>query len=80
MITFDMGDPEPEVEGLVLFDYTAPDVDAVLDPDSPRWSGGSWASSPKRWWKGYKNGDRVYLDWAELVRRWGPLTTEEPTP
>ena len=25
-------------------------------------------------WEGYKNGGSVYLDWAELERRWGPIT------
>ena len=75
--TFDQGDPEPGDEVLVLLDYTAPDHDEIFDHDSPRWSavaaGETWASSPKRW-KGYKNGGKVYIDWPELTRRWGPLT------
>lgn len=25
-------------------------------------------------WKGYDRGGKVYLSWAELVRRYGPIT------
>ena len=61
---FDMGSEEPEsVTG--LRDYT----DGDCDDCSPYW-GRTYSGE----WKGYKDGGKVYLDWAELVRRWGPLT------
>lgn len=60
---WDIGDSEPE--GVIgVHDGTDNDGD-----DSPRW-GRTYSGD----WKGYKNGGKVYLDWAELVRRWGPVT------
>lgn len=68
--TWDIGDPEPE-DVDVVDDYTAPDFDPAWDVDeSPR-----WVRTYKGDWKGYKNG-KVYTDWGDLVRRWGPLTEE----
>lgn len=64
--SWDIGDPEPENVGSV-HDYTHPANPE--DHDSARW-GRTYQGE----WKGYKNGGSVYLDWAELVRRWGPVT------
>ena len=68
MNTWDMGDAEP-------------DVTAVWDYTDPGGSAEGWGNDSARWgrtaqgeWKGYKDGGKVYLEWAELVRRWGPLT------
>jgi hypothetical protein len=66
---WDIGDPEPEGVTSVL-DYAECDD---YDHGSSHWgrtSGGEW--------KGYKDGGKVYLSWAELTRRWGPLTRVAP--
>jgi hypothetical protein len=60
---WDIGDPEPEGVNAVV-DDSDPDGD-----DSPRWG----RTVRDGDWKGYKNGGKVYLSWAELVRRWGPV-------
>ncbi len=60
--SWDIGDPEPEGVNAVR-DYTDGD-----DDSSPSW-GRTYAGE----WKGYKDGGKTYLDWAELVRRWGPV-------
>lgn len=62
--TWDMGDPEPVGVGGV-----DDDTDGDCDGCSPHW-GRTYQGE----WKGYKDGGKVYLDWAELVRRWGPVT------
>lgn len=66
--SWDIGDPEPE--GVTrVYDHTHP---ADIDEEPALWgrtAGGDW--------KGYKNGGKIYLDWPELVRRWGPV---EETP
>ncbi len=66
--TWDVGDPEPD------------GVTAVHDHTHTPWDHGDWDRDSSRWgrtvngeWKGYKNGGKAYLDWAELVRRWGPV-------
>lgn len=64
-LTFDIGDAEPE-NIVMLTDYTD-----GSDDSSPVWS----KTYTPREWKGYKDGGKVYLQWDELVRRWGPLTT-----
>lgn len=62
---WDINDLEPE--GVVsVYDYTDHDE---FDADSNR-----WGKTTDGDWKGYKNGFKVYLDWPELVRRWGPVT------
>lgn len=63
--TWDIGDPEPEGVGSVR-DGFADDE----DDDNNRWG----KTTDGKHWKGYKNGGKVYLEWAELVRRWGPVT------
>lgn len=69
---YDMGDertvPPPQVWG--LSDYTAPDN----EQDAYVWGRVTGRNGYE--WKGYKNGGKVYLDWPELLRRWGPLTVE----
>ncbi len=62
--TWDIGDPEPEPDVIVVLDGT--DSDGEDNPD--------WGRTYDGDWKGYKNGGKVYLDWAELVRRWGPVS------
>ncbi len=64
---WDIGDAEPEDVSVVL-DGT--DSDGEDNPD--------WGRTYDSDWKGYKNGGKVYLDWAELVRRWGPVS-EKPS-
>lgn len=66
--TFDIGDAEPD--GVTsVDDHTAP-VDWDEEPSH-------WGRTRDGQWKGYKNGGKVYLDWHELTRRWGPLTESE---
>lgn len=61
---WDIGAPEPDaVTG--VHDGTDGDCDGC----SP-----SWGRTYQSQWKGYKDGGKVYLEWAELVRRWGPVT------
>jgi len=62
---WDMGDLEPDGVSSVV-DFSGAEDD---DPDSPRWN-----RTYQGDWKGYKNGGKAYLGWAELVRRWGPVT------
>ncbi|GAB3251516.1 hypothetical protein [Kineosporia babensis] len=63
---WDIGDPEPEgVTGLV-------DETDGCDGCSPH-----WGKTDSGEYKGYKDGGKVYLSWAELVRRWGPLKEAE---
>lgn len=74
---WDLGADEnpPPAEVIGVFDYTGPERD-FEDPDDSRWGRVS-APDPVTGgavWKGYKNGGKVYLDWPELLRRWGPLT------
>lgn len=59
---WDIGDPEPEGVGSV---HDGTDGDEGCSP--------SWGRTYDGEWKGYKDGGKVYLDWAELVRRWGPV-------
>lgn len=60
---WDIGDPEPEGV-LAVTDGTDTDGE---DSDT-------WGHTHSGEWKGYKNGGKIYLDWPELVRRWGPVT------
>lgn len=66
--TWDMGDPPPPEEVTGVRDYTG---NGEYDTEDSS----HWARTPSGW-KGYKNGGKVYLDWEELTRRWGPLTEE----
>ena len=59
---WDFGDPEPEGV-LAVLDHTDGDGDDSRE----------WARTYDGEWKGYKDGSKVYLDWAELLRRWGPV-------
>lgn len=69
--SWDMGDPEPDDVTRVR-DYT--DEFATPDEqDSPIWGRVSGGFSGRASWKGYKNGAKTYLEWPELVRRWGPV-------
>lgn len=65
MTNYDCGDPEP-VGVIQVGDYTE-DGYHLEDDDSFLWG------RTKSDWKGYKNGGKVYLDWEELLRRWGPV-------
>ena len=65
---WDLGSGEPPEEVQAVLDYTAEGE----GEDSPHW--GRTASG----WKGYKDGGKVYLDWPELVRRWGPVAEARP--
>lgn len=67
--TWDIGSPEPEGVGSVN-DYTHP-----TDPEDH--DSANWGRTYSGDWKGYKNGNGVYLNWAELVRRWGPVTARD---
>jgi hypothetical protein len=62
--TWDIGDHEP-VGVTVVEDY----MHGWADEDSSRWD-----RTTQGGWKGYKDGGKRYLKWAELVRRWGPVT------
>ena len=68
MSVYDMGDTEPITVESVL-DYRAanfaPRYDFCWDPQ--------WVNTTNGW-KGYENGNKVYLPWDELTRRYGPLT------
>lgn len=61
--SWDMGDPEPDDVTHVVDEFATED-----DDDSPH-----WYRTYNGDWKGYKNGGSAYLDWPELVRRWGPV-------
>ena len=72
--TWDLGDPEPE--GVTeVNDFTAEDVDAESS-NHPGWG----KTNNGRGWKGYKDGGKTYMEWDELVRRYGPLTDATPAP
>lgn len=66
--TWDIGDSQPEGVTIVR-DYSWEGYE-VGDPDQPEWHLTVRGSE----WKGYKGGFKAYLDWPELVRRWGPVT------
>lgn len=55
--------PPPPDTVLAVFDEYGDD-----DGDSSQ-----WGRTHSGEWKGYKNGGKVYLEWRELVRRWGPV-------
>lgn len=63
---WDIGSNESDVSAVL--DYTHEYTDDDYDCDSSR-----WGRTVNGEWKGYKNGGKVYLDWSELARRWGPL-------
>lgn len=65
---WDMGSGEPPEEVQAVLDYTAEGE----GEDSPHWG------RTRSGWKGYKDGGKVYLDWPELVRRWGPVAEGRP--
>jgi len=67
---WDIGDPPPPDHVLVVRD----DMGDDQDDDSNQWGRTRGNVDGSGEWKGYKNGGKVYLDWAELVRRWGPVT------
>lgn len=63
--TWDIGDPEPD--GVIAVrDYTYAPHDHEFNAH--------WGRTTNGEWKGYKDGNGIYLDWVELVRRWGPVT------
>lgn len=65
-----MGDPEPEdVQQLVDYRADVYDADEGWHP--------YWGRTKHHGWKGYTDGDRTYIEWDELVRRYGPLREEE---
>lgn len=64
-LPLDIGSEQPAAV-LQVMDYTGPGDE--FDDDSPY-----WGRTDRGEWKGYKNGGKVYLEWAELVRRWGPV-------
>lgn len=66
---WDIGDPPPPADVISVWDEMGDDE----DDDNNRW--GRTTRNTDGWgdWKSYKNGSKVYLPWAELVRRWGPV-------
>ena len=70
--TFDMGDPEPEDVHSVV-DYR----EDGYDPEYPEGWHPYWGRTEHHGWKGYTDGGKTYLEWDELVRRFGPLHEEE---
>lgn len=60
---WDIGDDEPE--GVT---HVHDDTDDEDDGNSSH-----WGRTDRGEWKGYKMGYKIYLDWPELVRRWGPV-------
>lgn len=77
-LVWDIGDSEPPDDIIGVLDYTADGADSE-DQDSCTWgrvlnSRGHLLTGPtETLWKSYKNGGKIYLPWAELVRRWGPV-------
>jgi hypothetical protein len=75
---WDTGDQPPDDTVIGLCDYT--------DGQDCNGCSNAWGRVTGRngEWKGYKDGGKVYLDWAELTRRWGPLVavtwTDDPEP
>ena len=67
-----MGDPEPK-DVLSLADYRKDGYDPEFDFCWKPY----WGRTISNGWKGYDNGDKVYLDWDELTRRYGPLREQE---
>lgn len=66
---WDIGDPPPPADVIAVWDC----MSEFGDDDASRW--GRTTRNTDGWgdWKGYKDGSKVYLPWAELVRRWGPV-------
>lgn len=62
--TWDIYDPRPV--GVTHVHDQSDDED---DGNSSHWG----LTSDGTDWKGYKGGHKVYLEWSELVRRWGPV-------
>lgn len=67
-----LNDPEPSGVTVVR------DSSGVVSyADSPEWRH-DWATQPGSRsvsvWRGYKNGQRVELDWVELLLLHGPVT------
>lgn len=63
--TWDIGDPDP---GQSVKSVATVDID---DADcKPIYFGRTYAEDE---WKGYDRGGKIYLSWAELVRRYGPI-------
>ena len=65
--TWDIGDAEP-TDIYVVFD----DFGEDWGDNSPRWAR---TFTPGEW-KGYKGG-KTYMDWDDLVRRFGPVREEQ---
>jgi hypothetical protein len=68
---WDMGDPEPPADVIGVKDDIADDYE-YASGDSPHW--GRVTGPMAGHWKGYKDGGKRYLEWPELLRRWGPVT------
>ena len=64
-----MGDAPPPEDVTCVADHTA---EGRAQDDKDGWTWGRVIGDQDEW-KGYKNGGKIYLDWAELVRRWGPV-------
>lgn len=71
---YDLGAPEPAgVDHVVECDeFGEPDVRGD-SANEPTWS----KTTDGTRWKGYKDG-KEYRSWADLVRRYGPLTEYRP--
>lgn len=58
--------------------HSTPEPEGVLvvndDTDNEGEDSNRWGRTFDGQWKGYKDGGKVYLEWAELERRWGPIT------
>lgn len=70
----ELNSDEPAEDVIQVTDYTGPQD--PYDDDAVTWGRVRKAGEfgPHSEWKGYKNGGKIYLEWPELVRRWGPLT------
>lgn len=62
-MVWDIGDPEPEDVWGVLSDFVDDDY------DNPILFGKTYDGE----WKTYLNGGKMYLDWDDVVRRFGPV-------
>ena len=71
---YDLGSPEPAgVDHVVECDEFGEPDERGDSANDPTWS----KTTDGTRWKGYKDG-KEYRSWADLVRRYGPLTEYRP--
>lgn len=66
--TWDIGDPDPGQDVIVVI------TEDITDEECRPLRFGRTYSEDE--WKGYIFGGKVYYSWAELVRRFGPVSCE----